>query len=133
MLLSKMALATGIAAFIGAAGYTATLAPPAGSSFTVTGSATVSGTSASVTLANGTPGATYPWHVHVGTCATGGGIFGSPSAYKPITIKKDGTGMSTAKLSMAIPDSGSYHVNIHHSSSDMKTIVSCGDLTMSGM
>ena len=127
MPLPRLAAAIGVAAFA-VAGYSATLTPPAGSSSTVNGTAGVNGSTAWVKLTGGTAGATYPWHVHVGPCGSNGGVFGAASAYKPITISSAGNGSSKATLSMALPDTGSYYVNIHASSSDMKTIVSCGNL-----
>jgi superoxide dismutase, Cu-Zn family len=85
---------------------------------------------ATISIKGGTAGATYPWHVHTGKCAAGGGVFGPGSAYKPVKAGSDGTGTSTANLTVASPTTGDYHVNVHASPSDMKTIVACGDLTM---
>jgi hypothetical protein len=115
---------------------TATLAPAKGG--TIAGTATVepgtsSGTTvATVSLTGAKPGAVYPWHVHVGKCGMtpGGKVWGDPSAYKPLTAGSDGTAKGTATISMAVPMSGDYYVNIHASPSDMATIVSCGNLGM---
>jgi hypothetical protein len=109
--------------------YTAMLSAPAGSSSKVAGMGKVKGTSAEVMISGDQPNAVRPWHVHKGSCGNDQGIFGSPSAYKPITVGSDGKGKSKATLSMALPDSGSYFVNVHSSMSDMKTIVACGNLT----
>ena len=103
-------------------GGTATLAP--GSS---------SGTSvATIEITGGQPNHTYPWHIHTGKCGAGG-VFGSGSAYKPVMTDAQGAGKSTANLSVAPPQSGDYHVNVHESPTDMKTIAACGELSMSGM
>jgi hypothetical protein len=103
-------------------GGTATLAP--GSS---------AGTSvATIEITGGEPNHTYPWHVHTGKCGTGG-VFGSGAAYKPVKTGADGSGKSTADLSVAPPQSGDYHVNVHASSTDMKTIAACGEFSMAGM
>lgn len=115
---------------------TATLTPAKGG--TIAGTATVEpGTSAGTTVATvsltgAKPGAVYPWHVHVGKCGMtpGGKVWGDPSAYKPLTAGSDGTAKGTATISMAVPVSGDYYVNIHASPSDMATIVSCGNLGM---
>jgi hypothetical protein len=115
---------------------TATLAPQKGG--TIAGKATVEpGTSAGTTVATvsltgAKPGAVYPWHVHVGKCGMtpGGKVWGDPPAYKPLTAGSDGTAKGTATISMAVPTSGDYYVNIHASPSDMGTIVSCGNLGM---
>jgi superoxide dismutase, Cu-Zn family len=104
----------------------------------VSGTATVEGkgassTHATVSLTGGTPGATYPWHVHAGNCSSNGAVVGQASAYTPIKIGKDGSGKADVTLPFAIPDNGSYYVNIHKSPTDLGTIVSCGNLSMSGM
>ncbi len=100
---------------------TASLAPGTGGGSSV----------ATISITGGKAGTAYPWHVHTGKCgAAGGGVFGSGSAYKPVTAGADGSGTSTANLSVAAPTTGDYHVNVHASATDMKTIVSCGDLTM---
>jgi len=117
--------------------WTATLAPVGASK--VAGTASVApgsaaGTAvATISITGGTPGATYPWHVHTGKCGPGGGVVGLGSAYKPLTVGADGTAKGTANLSVAVPSSGDFHVNVHASSSDMATIVSCGNLGMAGM
>jgi hypothetical protein len=107
--------------------YVATLTSPSGG--TVAGMGKVDGTTASVMISGDKSGSVRPWHIHIGSCGNDKGIFGSPSAYKPITVGSDGKGKSTATLSMPLPDSGSYFFNVHSSSSDMKTIVACGPLT----
>ena len=114
--------------------WTATLNSQGGGTVKGTASLAGSGASASVaaiTISGGKAGTTYPWHVHTGKCgAAGGGVFGSGGAYKPVAAGADGSGTSTANLAVAAPSSGDYHVNVHASSTDMKTIVACGDLTM---
>ncbi len=109
--------------------YTAMLSAPPGSSSKVTGMGKVKGTSAEVMISGDQADAMRPWHVHKGSCGNDQGIFGSPSAYKPIKVGSDGKGNSKATLSMPLPDSGSYFVNVHSSMSDLKTIVACGNLT----
>jgi Cu-Zn family superoxide dismutase len=116
--------------------WTATLESMNGS--TVKGTASLApGSSATssvamISITGGTAGATYPWHIHMGKCPAGS-VFGGGSSYKPIAAGSDGSGKSTANLPVASPASGDYHVNVHASSTDMKTIVACGDLTMAGM
>jgi superoxide dismutase, Cu-Zn family len=138
--------AVAVVAAVAAASYTATLAPPDGSTSTVKGTAQVDGVSASVTLTGGTPGATYPWQVHSGVCGSHGPMFGGapgelsgriasrtiPYTYPPITIAPDGTGQGTAKMRTPIPDTGSYYVSVQAATWNMQTIVSCGNLTKTG-
>jgi len=117
--------------------WTATLEPQGGSQ--VRGTASVmagsgAGTmNAEVAMTGGAKDGTHPWHVHAGTCATGGDIVGPPADYTP--LKADGEGTATARntVNIAAPASGDYHVNIHLSPEAMGTIVSCGDLKTSAM
>ena len=114
----------------------ASLASRAGSS--VIGSASVQSvtspgyagtTAAAVSIGRAQAGAQHPWHVHVGTCASGGAIFGDASAYPVLRVGSDGNATATANLAMGLDPDGSYHVNVHRSASDLGTIVACGDLT----
>jgi hypothetical protein len=115
--------------------WSATLAPVGTSK--VAGTATLAagsaaGTSvATINLTGGTPGSSYPWHVHTGKCG-GGGVFGGGDSYKPVTVGADGKGTATANLKAAMPASGDYHVNVHNSATDMAT-ASCGNFGMAGM
>ncbi len=86
-------------------------------------------TEVSVDLKGETAGVTRPWHIHTGSCAKGGGVFGGGRSYTPITIDEKGAGSSTATLAVALPDTGSYYVNIHESAANMSKIVACGDLS----
>jgi hypothetical protein len=82
----------------------------------------------SVILSGGTAGQTHPWHLHEGKCGSGGAIVGDPSAYPPMTIGADGKGTATAKVQKNLNEALDYHVNFHASSSEMATIVACGEI-----
>lgn len=113
--------------------WTAHLSPMAGSKIEGTATVTPDGANKmtiTITVAGGEKGQVLPWHVHTGKCATGGGVYGPAAAYKPIELDPYGAAKITVTIPAASPESGDYHVNIHKSSSDMGTIVSCGDLTM---
>jgi len=99
----------------------------------VTRGASAGTMTAEVAINGGVKDGTHPWHVHAGTCATGGDIAGPAADYSP--LKADGNGAATATntVNIAAPTSGEYHVNIHLSPAAMGTIVSCGDLKMSPM
>lgn len=105
----------------------------------VTGTASVmAGTAAGTTMAevsiSGAPAnGEHPWHIHSGTCATGGDVVGPAADYTPIKADASGNGTSMATVNIAAPTSGDFHVNVHMSPSDMKTIVACGDLKMGAM
>ncbi|HEX6631751.1 MAG TPA: hypothetical protein VF048_11710 [Gemmatimonadaceae bacterium] len=110
--------------------WTATLQQQGGSGVTGTLTAAVlSGTTnATLTVNGAAPGASHPWHIHNGTCATGGGIVGQPDAYPPLVIGDQGSGRASVQLQLQLNEAQRYHVNVHASASDMATIVACGDL-----
>lgn len=87
-------------------------------------------TAVEVTYARDAAGAVRPWHVHVGSCAKGGPVLGSASAYPVLRVDAKGAAEGKATLRLALPDSGSYYVNIHESSAAMSKIVACGDLLL---
>lgn len=99
-----------------------------------TGSAMMAGstdgksTEVTLELMGETASVTRPWHIHTGSCAKGGGVLGGGKSYTPITVDDKGHGTSKATLAMAMPDTGSYYVNIHESGTNMSKIVACGDL-----
>lgn len=85
-------------------------------------------TAAAVTIGGASSGAQHPWHVHFGTCATGGGIVGAPSAYPVLQPGANGNATATATVAVGLDPDADYHINIHRSPADLGTIVSCGDL-----
>ncbi len=95
----------------------------------ITASADGKGAEVNVMIMGDTPGVTRPWHIHIGSCTQRGGVLGGGQAYTPITVDASGHGMSKATLPVAVPDTGSYYVNIHESAGNMGSIVGCGDLT----
>ena len=112
----------------------ATLQPMNGSNITGTAAvspATTGAMTATVNISGATAGDVHPWHVHTGTCATGGGVVGPGSAYTPLTVAAGGSASSTASIPAVLDGTQKYHVNIHTSPTDMGTIVACGDLTPS--
>lgn len=74
------------------------------------------------------PGAIRPWHVHFGTCGSGGAIVGPPESYRPLTIDNDGGDAVSAQVIATLDPAGSYHINVHLSPTDLPTIIACGDL-----
>lgn len=83
---------------------------------------------ASVAIAGAQPNATHPWHVHRGTCATGGSIVGDAGAYPPLQVGGNGEARAEATIAVGLDEEGQYHVNIHRSPSQMGQIVACGNL-----
>lgn len=86
------------------------------------------GVEVSVQLTGDTPGATRPWHVHVGSCTKSGGVFGGGRAYSPIAIDAKGNGSAKATVPAVFADTSTYYVNIHDAAAAMSIIVACGDL-----
>ena len=81
-------------------------------------------------VSGGTPGATYPWHIHTGSCADGmTPVVGNGSLYTALGTSGDGTASVTVTLPITLDANQRYHVNVHASPADMGTIVACGDLT----
>jgi hypothetical protein len=74
--------------------------------------------------------ATHPWHIHKGSCEKPGGVWGGGASYKPIVADAKGDGESKTTIAMAVPDTGSYYVNVHESATNMGKQIACGDLKM---
>jgi hypothetical protein len=71
-------------------------------------------------------GATEPAHIHPGTCTKL-----NPAPWKPLNPVVNGNSMThVAGISVAQIKKGKYAVNVHKSATDLKTYVSCGDLTL---
>jgi hypothetical protein len=85
-------------------------------------------TAVSINLSGGQSGGTHPWHVHIGTCASGGGIAGDPSAYPPLRPDTNGSASAVAHLTVQLIPGDDYHVNVHRSPEALGEIVGCGDL-----
>ena len=83
---------------------------------------------ASVSIGGAQPGARHPWHVHAGTCATGGPIVADADAYPTLEAGADGRASATASIARGFDEEGSYFVNIHRAPNDLQSIVACGDL-----
>lgn len=81
----------------------------------------------SIRVAGHEPSGPHPWHVHEGKCGSGGAIVGNMSDYTPLTFGNDRMAQSSAKLDVRLDESKDYHVNVHRSSSDMATIIACGN------
>lgn len=85
-------------------------------------------TQAYVEIVNAVPGGQHPWHIHRGQCGTDQGILGPPDAYEPLKVEGNGKASRTATLPIPFPRTGSFFVNVHASSKNMKSIVACGNL-----
>ena len=76
-----------------------------------------------LTLTHGT-GDPQPAHIHTGTCADL-----NPAPKYPLSNVVDGESMTTLKgMKLADLETGKFAINVHKSTSDLKTYVSCGDI-----
>jgi superoxide dismutase, Cu-Zn family len=110
--------------------WTANVQPRAGTDVRANFSASsVTGvTSAAINMIGGTAGATHPWHIHDGTCATGGPIVGDAAAYPPLRPNSAGAATAQARVRIQLVAGRNYHVNIHRSPQALNEIIGCGDL-----
>lgn len=86
-------------------------------------------TTVTISLTGAPAGVAMPWHVHEGSCGSGGPIVGSAAAYQPITIGNDGRATGSARIGVRLDEAKSYHVNVHESTSNLATIIACGNLS----
>ena len=82
---------------------------------------------ATVEIRGAAPGARHPWHVHSGTCASGGPIVGEANDYDVLEAGANGADEKTAGIGAGMDDHERYHVNVHRSPDDL-TVIACGDL-----
>lgn len=115
--------------------WSAQLAPQAGTDIRGTSnvqSVVVAGftstTAAAVSIAGADVGARHPWHVHSGSCASGGPIMGPAAEYPVLMVGADGRASASADLAIGLDDDADYHINVHRSPTDLGTIVACGNL-----
>ena len=110
--------------------WSGSLSPRSGSAITGSFKALVADgkTNVSVNLANAMAGQRLPWHVHKGTCDNDMGIVGSASQYPVIVVANDGTASANTVLGVSLDEAENYFVNVHASSTNMQTIVACGNL-----
>jgi superoxide dismutase, Cu-Zn family len=71
----------------------------------------------------------HPWHIHSGTCGSGGPVVGDMNAYPPLRIA-DQRATASASVNVPLRRGEPYHVNVHRSAQEMSVIVACGELRM---
>lgn len=100
-----------------------------GASGTATARVEGDNTLATLVLTGLPRGGPYPWHVHEGTCDTGGPIVGDPTVYPPLMVGVDGRTEANARLlNLKLNEAKKYHINVHRSPTDLATIIACGEL-----
>jgi hypothetical protein len=85
-------------------------------------------TGVAINLAGGEGGGSHPWHIHRGTCATGGAIVGDAGAYPVLRPTSAGAATATAHIRVQLVPGEGYHVNVHRSPQALGQIIGCGDL-----
>lgn len=86
--------------------------------------------SVTASIRNDIAGSVRPWHVHFGTCGSGGAIVGADTAYPRFIIGADGTAAVTVRVALALDPAEPYHVNVHLADAELETIIACGDLIL---
>ncbi len=82
-----------------------------------------------IAIQNAIPGGRYPWHVHQGHCGSGpGAILGPTDRYGVLEVGGDGKASRSVTLPTRLPQHGDYMVDVHASSRNLGTIISCGNL-----
>jgi hypothetical protein len=85
-------------------------------------------TAVAINLIGGATGGTHPWHIHRGTCETGGPIVGDANAYPPLRPNTAGAATATAHIGVQLVPGENYHINVHRSPQALNQIVACGNL-----
>lgn len=85
-------------------------------------------TAARISIDGAASGAQHPWHIHRGTCGSGGSIVGAAGDYPVLTVGTAGTASATATVGAPLDENERYHVNVHQSAAQMNVIISCGEL-----
>ena len=113
-----------------AEGWSGTLAAVGTSGITGTANGTTPGNMTHVTvhIMGGQPGATHPWHIHDGKCTDASPpVVGAASAYPPLVVGPDGRATASAHVAAELNEAKNYVINVHHSPTNLATIVACGD------
>jgi hypothetical protein len=85
-------------------------------------------TAIAINLAGGAGGAAHPWHIHRGSCGSGGAVVGAMNAYPLLRPNSAGAATATALIRVQLVPGESYHVNVHQSEQAMNQIIACGEL-----
>lgn len=127
---SSLELPSPISASRATASWTATLEPVGASA--MRGTATVQAVNNQQTIhlqiTGGASGASHPWHIHSGSCGSGGSVVGN-TPYPALGTSSDGTASMSTVLATPI-GGGNHFVDIHVSPSD-PTVAACGELRSS--
>lgn len=108
------------------ASVTVTMAPQNGSNESGTATLTQTGKNVQVVIAlQNAPATAQPAHIHPGSCAKL-----NPAPKYPLSNVVNGQSTTTVKNVKLSDLAGGFAINVHKSADDLKTYVSCGDITM---
>ena len=99
-----------------------------GVSGSVSGQSLDQRTTLTVQLEGDAPNAARAWALHEGTCESGGPMLGGMADYPLLRVGADGRAQATVTLPNMLNEAKSYHVAVHASSTDMATVVACGEI-----
>ncbi|MGD0474851.1 MAG: CHRD domain-containing protein [Candidatus Velthaea sp.] len=110
-------------------GHTFKLSPQNGSGESGTATLTQHGGALTVKLTLTGGSGMQPAHIHKGTCANL-----NPKPAYPLATVTDGTSTTTLKnVTLAQLMSGTYAINVHKSTSEIKVYVACGNISKGAM
>jgi len=81
-----------------------------------------------VYILGATPLRTHPWSLHRGRCNDDRGAVSKSTFYPPLVVDADGQGAGDVTLDLATPGRGEYFVAVYSASTDMETVIACGQL-----
>ena len=84
---------------------------------------------ARIELRGATVGAEHGWQIRSGRCGETTQVVGSPAAYRPITVRADGTAALTATVPFVLDKSQQYNVALFANRTDQDGVIACGNLT----
>ena len=85
-------------------------------------------TTLTVQLQGDSPNSSRAWALHEGRCDNPGPMLGGMYDYPALQVSSDGRATATATLQNTLNEAKSYYVAVHASTSDMATIVACGEI-----
>jgi hypothetical protein len=89
------------------------------------------GSAASISVTGAPAAALLPWHIHAGQCGSGGPIVGNASAYPLLRTGSDGRAAASVSVPADLAVDREYYLDVHAGSSELGTIVACGQLAVS--
>ena len=85
-------------------------------------------TTITVQLEGDAPYSSRAWALHEGRCDAPGPMLSGMADYPALGVGADGRATATTTLQHMLNEAKSYYVAVHASSSDMATIVACGEI-----